>query len=123
LFAVTTGLPSDQRLAHQVAGDADAADQLDDDVHRGVLDDRLGVAGQQRAIHGHAAVAVDVEVGDAAQHQPHAGARGQQVAVLLQAFHHPGADGAEAQQSQANFFHRALCSGAAPPSYKKTPHR
>ena len=43
---MTTGLPAFDRLHDQLAGGLDAADDLDDEVDLGVVDDRGGVVGE-----------------------------------------------------------------------------
>ena len=80
----------------QRAGRLDAAHQLDHEV--GVLDQGLGVGGEQLVRQLDVARGVDVAHGDAAQLQAGAGAGGQGVGVVKQNPRNLGPDVATAQQ-------------------------
>ena len=80
----------------QGPGRLDPAHQLDDEV--GVLDQGLGVGGEQLARQFDVARGVDVAHGDAAQLQAGAGAGGQHVGVVKENPRHLGPDVATAQQ-------------------------
>ena len=79
-----------------------AADQLDDDVDGGVVDDGHGVVRQHALGELHAAVGRHVEVRHLAQDDVDAGALGQGAAVVEEAGGNAGADGAEAQDPDAD---------------------
>ena len=65
LFAVTTDLPADERALQVAAGGLDPAHHLDHDVDLGVLEQRVGVAADQRHRHERPARLVRVAHDDA----------------------------------------------------------
>ena len=75
MFAVTTGLPVLERREDQLAGGLDAADHLDDDVDRRVLDDLGSVAGEQALRDRNGSLAREVAHRDASDRERQPGAR------------------------------------------------
>ncbi len=84
------------------AGHVVAADQLHDDLHLGVVQQPFAVRVEAHAREIHAPVRLQVQVGDAHQSQREAQALRDHLGVLLQHLHHPGADGAQADQTDAD---------------------
>ena len=80
----------------QGPGRLDAAHEFDDEV--GVLDEGLGVGGEQLLRQLDVALGVEVAHGDAGQLQPGAGARGQGVGVVNENPRNLGPNVATAQQ-------------------------
>src|SRR4029453_3964578 len=76
--------------------------QLDDEVHGGIVDQPVRVGVEAHAGEVHAAVAREVEIGDAHQLERHAEPRADHVRVALQHLHDADADRAEADQADAD---------------------
>src|SRR5690606_26189414 len=93
------------RVHHQFARDAVAADQLDDDIHFGVGDHREGVIGNAHALTRDTASMFEVLVGDDADAGGAAGATGDLLLVALEHVEGATADGADAEKAYIDWFH------------------
>ncbi len=92
------GLPDCQRLDDELAGRLDPADDLDDDVDVLVVDDRVGVVGEDARGQRDVALARQVPHRDAVDLQPHPGAGLDRVAVVRDQAHQRGAHVPAAEQ-------------------------
>src|SRR5206468_9811161 len=102
-------LAGGERLQDEGPGRLEAADQLDDDVDRRIVEDPRGVRrhrklGQVETL----ATAGDVDVGDRAEPQPAAGALFQGGALRVEDLDDAGADRAETEQSDSDFIYHGL---------------
>ena len=84
------------RLQHQVLGDAVAADELDDDVDLGIVDDQAGVIDDLALAASQFQGARRVQVGDRDDVDAASGAPRDFFLIALQDVEGAGADGAEA---------------------------
>src|SRR5262249_6690764 len=82
----------------------ETADQFDDDLHPRIAEDLRGVAGHRQRGQVKALARTDeVGVGDRGEREPAAGALLETLPLRGENFHAAGADGAKAQQADADF--------------------
>ena len=102
LFAGDDRLPVRERPQDQGAGGLHAAEELADDVDRGVVDDRASVGGERLGRKRHVAVTVEVAHGDPRHLEAAAGAHRDVVGVLVEQTDHGRAHVPAAQQPHAD---------------------
>ena len=96
-------LAGGERAQDEGARRLESAHQLDDDVHAGVAEHAADVAGHRQGRQVEAlARAGEIGVGDGGQREAAAGALLEHRALRGEDLHDAGADGAEAQQADAN---------------------
>ena len=95
-------------------GVPDAADELDEDLHLGIVDEGVAVRAQPFRWNAGGALAVRAPVGDPVDPQPHAQAAANERLLRGEEVHHPLPHGAEAHDADANFVHGFPCRAAAP---------
>jgi hypothetical protein len=92
-------------LEHKGSGRLVTADQLDYNVYFRIGQNLHGIGGQNTRLDLNAAIGGDIEISHAFQLQPCAEPLCHDFGIVLKYPYHPGADGAEAQKTNVNFFH------------------
>jgi hypothetical protein len=95
----------ERRVNHRPC-DAGAADQLDHDVHRGILHDLAPVQRQDRLLDGIGTRFVERLDRDFHDAEPDSDPGGDEVRVLLEGVKHAAAHGAAADHADVDLFHK-----------------
>ncbi len=94
-----------QQIEHRLPGPVNAADDFDRDLDRRVVDHLLEIGGDERPGKIHIARLVEIAQHDAAQLERSAGAGGEPLGMVEQQFGDARADGAAADQGDAELVH------------------